>query len=169
MLHGTLIVLEDITEETALLYQATHDNLTQLINRQHFKNRVEAAMMKSAEHNLLGAVVFIDLDKFKPVNDTAGHAAGDELLRRVATIMLSRIRDRDTVARIGGDEFAVLLEDCSLNKAQDIIEGMRKKVEQMSYSFEGRAFNITISAGIVPLRPLLSMLKMRRSTLNSRR
>ncbi len=75
--------------------------------------------------------------------------------------MLSRIRDRDTVARIGGDEFAVLLEDCSLNKAQDIIEGMRKKVEQMSYSFEGRAFNITISAGIVPLRPLLSMLKMR--------
>jgi len=151
MLHGTLIVLEDITDEKVLLHKANHDNLTQLINRQHFEERLSAALSKSKAHNLVGAIAFIDLDKFKPVNDTAGHAAGDELLKRISTIMQSRIRDRDTLGRIGGDEFAIILEDCPMQKAEQIIEYIRKDIEKMAFSHDGKSFNISISAGISPI------------------
>jgi len=151
MLHGSLIILEDITDEKALIHMATHDNLTQLINRQHFEDRLETALCKARCHKLPSAISFLDLDRFKPINDTAGHAAGDELLRRVSTIMQGRIRERDTIARIGGDEFAILLEDCPMLIAERITESIRKDIEKMAFSYNGKAFNITVSAGIAPI------------------
>lgn len=151
MQNGSLIVIEDMTNEKALIHKATHDNLTQLSNRQHFEERAEIALTKAQKHNLDGAIVFIDLDRFKPINDTAGHAAGDELLRRVAIIMQNRIRNRDTVGRIGGDEFAILLTDCPINIAKRIIENIRKDIEEMSFSYDGRTFNISMSAGIAEM------------------
>jgi len=151
MLNGTLIVLENITAANTLLHKATHDSLTQLVNRQHYEERLDIALKKSEKHKLNGAVAFIDLDKFKPVNDTAGHAAGDELLKRIATIIQSRIRDRDTIARIGGDEFALLLEDCPIDRANVILEKIRSDIEKMAFSHKGKVFNITISAGLAPI------------------
>jgi len=125
LFNGSLIILENITTqsklETQLRYQASHDSLTNLGNRQDFENCVETYIHKAVEHNLPGAVIFIDLDRFKPINDIAGHAAGDELLKRVAIILLSSVRDRDIVARIGGDEFAVLLTDCPLHIAEKLL------------------------------------------------
>ncbi|MEO1924876.1 MAG: EAL domain-containing protein [Gammaproteobacteria bacterium] len=151
MQQGFLIILEDITAEKILHYQATHDSLTQLINRQQFEDRLQNVLVKSKENNLPSVIVFIDLDRFKPINDTAGHAAGDELLKRVSFIMQSRIRNRDTVARIGGDEFSLLLQDCPLHVAKRITENIRKDIETMAFSYAGKVFNITISAGLVPI------------------
>lgn len=94
MLQGTLIIIEDISKIVELRHQATHDNLTQLANRQYFEERLQTVMRKSIKRNVPGAVVYIDIDQFKPVNDTAGHLAGDALLKQVATVIHSRIRER---------------------------------------------------------------------------
>jgi len=152
MLHGTLVIIENVTKQTeleeALIYQANHDNLTKLANRQQFEERLERFITKSKFHNLSGVVIFMDVDRFKPVNDSAGHTAGDELLRRITSIMKMRIRERDTLARFGGDEFAILLEMCSVNKAMQIAEAIRKDIESFVFTYEDKSFKVGISAGI---------------------
>ncbi|UTV29376.1 putative bifunctional diguanylate cyclase/phosphodiesterase [Photobacterium atrarenae] len=152
MMKGVLIVLEDITEDNALLYRATHDALTQLINRQHFEDCVKDMLGKAVSSQRYGALVFMDLDNFKPVNDSAGHATGDELLRRIATLLKSRVRSGDLLGRIGGDEFAILLDNCSPGDAVSIVEDIRKKVERLVFSNQGLPIRITLSAGIAPFQ-----------------
>jgi len=134
--------------EEQLRDQATHDPLTRLANRQQFETHAELAISKAISHQLTGAVIFIDLDRFKPVNDTAGHAAGDELLKRIALLLNDKIRGRDLLARIGGDEFAVLLEDCPIHIAQQIAENMRKAVDEFVFVYAEHSFSIGLSAGI---------------------
>ena len=152
LFNGSLIIIENVTKqaklEKQLRYQASHDSLTNLGNRRDFEDCVQTYIHKAVEHNLPGAVIFIDLDRFKPINDIAGHAAGDELLKRVAIILLSNVRDRDIVARIGGDEFAILLTDCPLNIAERIAEPIRKAIDEMIFIYEENSFKIGISAGI---------------------
>jgi len=152
LFNGSLVIIEDITTqsklEKQLRYQASHDSLTNLGNRQDFEDCVETYIYKAVEHNLPGAVIFIDLDRFKPINDIAGHSAGDEVLKRVAIILLSHIRERDIVARIGGDEFAILLADCPLNMAEKIAENMRKAIDEMVFIYDDNSFKIGMSAGI---------------------
>jgi len=152
LFNGALIIIEDVTKqaklEKQLRYQASHDSLTDLGNRQDFEDCVETYIYKAIEHNLPGVVLFIDLDRFKPINDIAGHSAGDEVLKRVAIILLSNVRERDIVARIGGDEFAVLLTDCRLNIAEKIAESIRKAVDEMIFIYDEQSFKIGISAGI---------------------
>ncbi|SFC99124.1 sensor domain-containing protein [Pseudoalteromonas denitrificans] len=152
LFNGALVIIEDITTqaklEKQLRYQASHDSLTNLGNRQDFEDCVETYIYKAVEHNLPGAVIFIDLDRFKPINDIAGHAAGDEVLKRVAIIFLSHIRERDIVARIGGDEFAILLADCPLQMAEKIAESMRKAIDEMVFIYDDNSFKIGMSAGI---------------------
>lgn len=152
LFNGSLIIIEDVTKqaklEKQLRYQASHDSLTNLGNRQDFEERVETYICKAVKHNLPGAVIFIDLDRFKPVNDIAGHAAGDELLKRVAAILSSHVRSRDIVARIGGDEFAILLADCPIRSAEKIAEAIRKSIDEMIFIYEEYSFKVGISAGI---------------------
>ncbi|GEM_PF-2773486 len=155
MLHGTLFIIEDRTEKKALMHQNAHDHLTQVLNRQSFEKRVETVLQRSHDAVTAGVVVFIDLDRFKLVNDLAGHSAGDEILKKVSTAILSCVRTRDSVARIGGDEFALLLEDCSLNKAQDVVNLILKKVEKINLVHLGRAFSVSLSAGIAPIDKVL--------------
>lgn len=155
LFNGSLIILEDVTTqhklESRLRHQASHDSLTELANRQKFEQRLTKYIIKACQHKLPGAVIFIDLDRFKTVNDTAGHAAGDKLLQSVSTILHDNVRERDLVARLGGDEFAVLLEDCPLDMATKIGEAMRYDVEKFVFHHGDYAFNIGISAGIAAI------------------
>src|SRR5699024_4894708 len=110
---GTVVVLHDITELRAisdqLAYQATHDSLTGLVNRQAFEQRLDNLLMNIRHGDSSHALCYLDMDQFKIVNDTCGHAAGDELLCQVATQLASQVREHDVIARLGGDEFGVLL------------------------------------------------------------
>jgi diguanylate cyclase (GGDEF)-like protein len=155
LFNGSLIILEDVTRqhnlESRLRHQASHDSLTKLANRQEFEQRLGSYLIKAQQHKLPGAVIFIDLDRFKTVNDTAGHAAGDELLQCVSKILHDNVRDRDLVARIGGDEFAILLEDCKLIMAEKIGEAMRDDVQKFVFHHGDYAFNIGLSAGIAAI------------------
>ncbi len=153
--HGMIVVFHDVSQVRAmaqqLIWQASHDALTGLVNRREFERRlaelIETAETQRREHALL----FMDLDNFKAVNDTCGHSAGDELLRQLTTIMLTRMRGSDTLARLGGDEFGALLESCPLDQALRIANAMRETVREFRFVWEGKTFNVGVSVGLVPI------------------
>ncbi|MGI9329274.1 MAG: GGDEF domain-containing protein [Gammaproteobacteria bacterium] len=132
----------------ALHHQATHDSLVELINHGEFQRRLERLTNNAREHAPEFCLVFIDLDLFKLVNDTGGHAAGDALLRKVANILRAHTRARDTAARIGGDEFALLLEACPAERALEIAEHVRRDIANLRLEFEGRVYQIGASIGV---------------------
>jgi diguanylate cyclase (GGDEF)-like protein/PAS domain S-box-containing protein len=146
---------QDITErkqaEEKLSYQASYDALTGLVNRQHFERRAETLISNRLESGTEHAICFMDLDQFKVVNDTCGHIAGDELLRRLADALQKIVRRSDILARLGGDEFAVLMEHCSLQQAQRAAEALRKQVENLQFVWEGQSFRIGVSIGLVAI------------------
>src|SRR5690606_29794837 len=139
--EGAVVVLADVTEERLnqerLSYRARHDALTGLPNREEFETRLEHAMESIGKQGATHTLLFIDLDGFKCVNDTGGHAAGDELLRQLPTAMTRHIRARDTLARIGGDEFACLLERCSLEQGVDIAQATLAAVREYTLHWNG--------------------------------
>jgi diguanylate cyclase (GGDEF)-like protein/PAS domain S-box-containing protein len=153
--HGMIVVFHDVSQIRAmaqqLTWQASHDALTGLVNRREFERRlkelIETARSQGREH----ALMFMDLDNFKAVNDTCGHSAGDELLRQLTVIMLSRMRGSDTLARLGGDEFGGLLESCPPEQALRIANAMRETVREFRFVWEGKTFNVGISIGLVPI------------------
>ncbi len=132
-----------------LSYQASHDVLTGLINRREFETRLERALQAARQHGNVHALFFLDLDQFKIVNDTCGHNAGDELLRQIAHQLRQKIRERDTLARIGGDEFTVLLENCHLDDAVEVAQELRQAVQNFRFAWEEKVFAIGASIGIV--------------------
>jgi diguanylate cyclase (GGDEF)-like protein len=141
---------ERIDQATArLVYQANHDALTGLVNRNEFEHRLIQAIGTAQQHGRIHALCYMDLDQFKVINDTCGHAAGDELLRQVALMLKDMMRERDTLARLGGDEFAVLLENCELKDARLVAEACRNMVRQFRFKWENRLFNIGVSIGLV--------------------
>lgn len=145
-----LTLQERIEQATAqLTYQAGHDSLTGLINRREFEVRVESALVSARTGDVQHAICYLDLDQFKIVNDTCGHAAGDELLRQVSHLLKARVRGQDTLARLGGDEFGVLLEDCLLDDALHVAEVLRRMVEEFRFSWRDRMFVIGVSVGLV--------------------
>ena len=152
---GAIMVFRDVTEQRQradrLHRHATHDQLTNLINRQEFERRLEEAVTSAREHGHQHTLCFLDLDQFKTVNDTAGHAAGDELLRQLGTVLGQQIRQRDTLARIGGDEFALLLEHCPVSRGVTIAEQVRQTVEDFSFLWDERPFRVGVSIGVVPV------------------
>lgn len=141
---------ERIDQATArLVYQANHDALTGLINRNEFEHRLNKSIATARQHGRTHALCYMDLDQFKVINDTCGHAAGDELLRQVALMLKDLLRERDTLARLGGDEFALLLENCDLKDAEHVSEACRNLVRQYRFRWENRLFNIGVSIGLV--------------------
>jgi diguanylate cyclase (GGDEF)-like protein/PAS domain S-box-containing protein len=152
-----VINLEDVSERRKLSeqlsYQARYDSLTGLVNRHEFERRLDelvlAARADASQHSLC----FLDLDQFKVVNDTCGHIAGDELLRQIAALLKSHTRRTDTLARFGGDEFALLLERCLPDQAERIADQIREAVEQHRFVWESKSFSVGVSIGIVPLGP----------------
>jgi len=146
---------EDVTESRRSLekiaYQATHDTLTGLMNRHEFERRLAQARSEIENSNREHALCFLDLDQFKIINDTMGHAAGDELLRQISLLLDSRIRKRDCLARFGGDEFAILMEDCPIAIAYDKCEQLRQIIESHRFSWGDRVFSLGASIGLAPI------------------
>ncbi|MDX1626613.1 MAG: PAS domain S-box protein [Wenzhouxiangellaceae bacterium] len=132
-----------------MAYQAVHDELTGLYNRRKFEQVLEQLIDQSEESDRSYAVLYMDLDQFKVVNDTCGHHAGDELLRQLGVALMGRIRDSDTLARLGGDEFGLILHGCSLAQAEQVGREILALVNEFTFSWEGRSFRIGISIGVV--------------------
>ena len=149
-----IFIFEDITERKRLAdelaYQARHDAVTGLINRHEFERILADAVNRSRTRNLRNALVYIDLDQFKHVNDSSGHTAGDAILEQLGPVIRSALRGSDTIARIGGDEFAVLLHGCPADKAQDLARKIRRNIGAHRFTWEDREFQISASLGVVP-------------------
>lgn len=154
---GLVVVFRDVTESRrvlrALTHQATHDALTELVNRAEFENRVKRVLDHALEFRNEGALLFMDLDQFKIVNDTCGHKAGDELLRQLSQRFRTQVRERDTLARLGGDEFGLLVEHCAFDEAVVIARKMLETTREFQFPFEGRMFRVGVSIGLVPITP----------------
>ncbi|MEK6662258.1 MAG: EAL domain-containing protein [Pseudomonadota bacterium] len=153
---GAVLVFRDVTatRELALQleYHASHDALTGLVNRREFEREVEAALAEAGSLERESALCYLDLDQFKVVNDTCGHPAGDELLRQLARLIRSKVRDADTVGRLGGDEFGVLLHGCGIHQAESIARDIRDSVRGYRFAWEARRFEVGVSIGLVPIR-----------------
>ncbi len=154
-ISGAVLVLHDMTQERQyianLSWQASHDALTGLANRREFETRLESIIASLGRQPATHSLMFLDLDQFKLVNDTSGHAAGDELLRHICTLLQSGLRDGDILARLGGDEFGILLENCAPEAGEKIAENLRHLVQNLHFVWKGRPFVTTISVGMVHL------------------
>ena len=152
---GLVLVLHDTSELRGLTrqmtYQASHDALTGLVNRREFERRLQEAMDSAQTGNVAHALCYLDLDRFKVVNDTCGHTAGDNMLREVASLIKEAVRDSDTVGRIGGDEFALLLVGCPLEKARQIADDVVRSVNDYRFVWKDKIFNIGVSIGLVEI------------------
>jgi diguanylate cyclase (GGDEF)-like protein/PAS domain S-box-containing protein len=152
---GLVLVMHDTSEMRGLTrqmsYQASHDALTGLVNRREFERRLREAMDAAQAGDVAHALCYLDLDRFKVVNDTCGHTAGDNMLREVATIIKDAVRDSDTAGRIGGDEFALLLVGCPLEKARQIADDVVRAVNDYRFVWKDKIFNIGVSIGLVEI------------------
>jgi diguanylate cyclase (GGDEF)-like protein/PAS domain S-box-containing protein len=152
---GGVLVFHDVSESRELnrrlSYHASHDLLTGLVNRREFENRVERALKSAKAREASYALCYLDIDQFKIVNDTCGHSAGDALLGQVGALLKSKVRWRDTLSRLGGDEFGILLESCTLDEAMRMAESVREAVRNFRFSWEERVFRLGASIGVVPI------------------
>ncbi len=154
-INGAVIVFRDVSEaktlQQNLVYQASHDSLTGLFNRAEFEKKLDEIVQGPAAENHQNHLLFIDLDRFKIVNDSCGHLAGDKVLRELSALMKSLIRQSDIIARIGGDEFGVILHNCPFDKAFDVAEKLRKKVAEFRFFSNEKSFSFGASIGLINL------------------
>lgn len=150
--NGMVIVFRDASQEVIrdrdLQHRAMHDSLTGLSNRVEFQERLREAFLKARHLSRPAAVIAVDLDRFKAVNDTGGHAAGDAILRRVAEACRSAVRASDTVARLGGDEFAVILENCGAVNADQIARQLLQALNPVTIEWDGHSYSVNASLGL---------------------
>ncbi|MES2561648.1 MAG: diguanylate cyclase, partial [Pseudomonadota bacterium] len=153
--HGMIVVFHDISQIRAtareLQWQASHEALTGLVNRREFDRRLNELIDSARGQNREHALMFMDLDNFKAVNDACGHAAGDEFLKELTALMLSRMRGSDTLVRLGGDEFGIALETCPFDQAVRIANAMRETVREFRFVWKDRTFMASVSIGLVPI------------------
>jgi diguanylate cyclase (GGDEF)-like protein len=159
------VSLDQAREE---LRQARHDALTGLITRREFERRLDAALVRAQRDPTAYCLLYLDLDHFKVVNDTCGHAAGDELLRQITGLLRAAIRTRDSVARLGGDEFAILLQDCPGDAAERIAQDLLQNIQLFRFSVGDKVFKIGVSIGLVSFRDRdLGLLELMRAADNA--
>lgn len=152
-LHFVLLV-QDISERRLLAerleHLADHDFLTGLFNRRRFQQEVDREAERMSRHGTRGAVLMIDLDHFKTVNDSFGHRAGDDLLRGVARALQRRLRRTDVLARVGGDEFAMLLPETDADQARIVADGVRETIRRHILVLGEASLHVTASVGVAP-------------------
>jgi diguanylate cyclase (GGDEF)-like protein/PAS domain S-box-containing protein len=153
-LIGGVLVFYDAAEVHQaghlIAYRASHDPLSGLINRREFEHRLAALLAPGRDDASQHALLYLDLDQFKVVNDTCGHLAGDQLLREVSQLLNERKRENDVLARLGGDEFGLIVHRCSLQQACAIGEQLRAAISEHRFEWQGLQFNPHISIGLVP-------------------
>jgi diguanylate cyclase (GGDEF)-like protein/PAS domain S-box-containing protein len=152
---GAVVVFHDVSQlqgmARRMAFLASHDPLTGLLNRREFEERLKEVLESARTQDLEHALLYLDLDQFKIVNDTCGHIAGDELLKQLAHHLAREIRASDVLARLGGDEFGIILERCSVDKARRIADGLREFVRNFRFAWQNRSFEIGVSIGLVPI------------------
>ena len=152
---GAVFTLRDVTQARNLArqlsWQANHDELTGLFNRRSFKQHLTDALVQARTQKQTHTLCYLDLDRFKIINDTCGHEAGDQLLQQVTTLLQQRIRLTDTLARLGGDEFGLLLNQCSLEQAEQVADALRKLIQDFKFVWNHRTFKIGVSIGLVSI------------------
>lgn len=155
--HAIVFIFRDVSADRKIigrLYrQASHDALTDLMNRTSFEQYIEQVAHDTSTLARSHVLASVDLDNFKIINDTCGHQAGDELLRQVAQIFRRAVRRADKVARIGGDEFAMFLEDCGLDKGRQVMEAILTELRNFRFSWQGKVFTIGASIGLLEFMP----------------
>lgn len=148
-------LVEDVTraQELAeqLSYQASHDELTGLYNRREMERRIEVALEDARVEKSRHVLCFIDVDQFKVVNDTCGHVAGDQLLRRIVRILQNQLRAIDVVGRLGGDEFAVILHYTDLGDGRQVANKLRLALADTVFEWEQRSFHLSASIGVAEI------------------
>ena len=151
----TFLAMEDVSVPRGisleLFWQANHDALTGLVNRRGFEDRLRKAIGVGGEQDKRHTLLFLDLDRFKLINDSGGHAAGDEFLRQIAAVLRSRVRTTDVLARMGGDEFAVLLHACPVEQALRIANAIRQDISNFRFVWREKVFHVGASIGLVVL------------------
>lgn len=152
---GVVLVFHDVGEKRKLAhqlsYQATHDALTGLINRSEFERQLEDLIDSAASQYKEHALLYLDLDQFKVVNDTCGHSAGDELLRQLTAHIQTKVRDSDIFARLGGDEFGILLDNCPLDQAVRLANLLLDEVGAFHFAWLDKTFAVGVSIGLVTI------------------
>lgn len=151
---GAVLVFHDFTNikkmSDVLAYQATHDDLTGLLNRRAFESKMHD-VLKSMNPDEIHALCYIDLDQFKIINDTCGHLAGDSLLKVISSKINENIRKNDLFARLGGDEFGVIFFDCSIDKAKLLAENIKNIISNINFTWGTHSYKVGSSIGIVPI------------------
>lgn len=157
---GAVLVFHDVSEQRRLSremrHRASHDPLTGLINRAEFDRRLTSVFDKSVAEETPNALLYIDLDQFKIVNDSCGHAVGDVLLKQVSRLFSETIRSGDTLARLGGDEFAVILQRCSIENARRIAQKLCDRMNDFRFAHDDKRFRVGTSIGLVPVDGTMS-------------
>ena len=142
------IIRSNMALSHALHHQATHDSLVGLVNHGEFQRRLQTVAGISKAGNRPFALIFIDLDLFKRVNDAGGHSVGDRFLVEIGNILRQKVRKADTAARVGGDEFAVILEDCGADEAQRVSSDILRAISSFVLQYEGESFRVGASIGV---------------------
>jgi diguanylate cyclase (GGDEF)-like protein/PAS domain S-box-containing protein len=154
---GAVLVFRDVSEShelhRKLAYNASHDALTGLPNRTAFEAELEEAVRDARGNSSQHALAFLDLDRFKIVNDTAGHRAGDALLKLIAKLVVKQVRDSDVVGRLGGDEIGVILRDCGIDEAKVVLERLTAAVNELVFVWDGRNYGVGASIGLTLITP----------------
>ena len=154
-LLGVVLVFHDVTEQRRLSgemsHRATHDAVTGLINRSEFEARLHRLLQSARADGTDNALLYLDLDQFKIINDTCGHAVGDQLLLQVSKLLSSLVRASDTVARLGGDEFAILLSRCPATQAHILAQRICERMDDFRFIHDEKPFRIGVSIGLVPV------------------
>ena len=143
-----LEVSNELSEK--LSYQEIHDTLTGLLNRREFEARLQALLQQNLTQPIEHAICHINIDRFKVINETCGPAAGDELLVELAELLRKRVRHNDTLARIGGDEFGIIMCDCSLEHAEHVAKNLLDLLGELRFSWQGKRYAVSASIGLVP-------------------
>jgi len=155
-LLGVSVLLQDSVDQRAisekLTYEATHDALTNLINRREFEQRLGQALREAVAGEKEHVLCYLDLNNFKPINDMAGHRAGDDVLKQVSEKLTDIVRDTDSVGRIGGDEFGILLYGCPLIKAREIVQEICETISHHVFRWNEERFSLGVACGLVCIR-----------------
>ncbi len=152
ILSALVVLLFSIRQRYKLDHiRASHDSLTGLIHRREFEKCLKDSLYSAHKEGRHHALICMDVDQFRIVNENFGHQAGDELLIQLSALLRATVRGEDMLARLGGNEFSVLLEDCSLDEAAKKAEELRKSVEKFNFVWQGKAFDVGLGIGVVAI------------------